>query len=196
METTILFRELANEEKDMTRQRGFTLIELLIVMAIIGIMAGFSLSAMQGALAKARDTQRKNDLRQIQIALEAFKADHGHYPTNPWAKSASGGNWIVDTSTNLPLDQAYLKNPVLDPVNTGGGYGFENWSGYTYSYYSGGWCFPAGTNYILIAHLEGDNGVHPQQYTRTGECGGWWPTSPTDTNAAYRGEYGLQAIAP
>lgn len=59
---------------------GFTLVELLVVMAIIGILAVISLANFRTSQIKARDAERKNDLRQITNALEAYMSDHGSYP--------------------------------------------------------------------------------------------------------------------
>lgn len=59
---------------------GFTLVELLVVMAIIGILAVISLANFRTSQIKARDAERKNDLRQIANALEAYMNDHGSYP--------------------------------------------------------------------------------------------------------------------
>ena len=59
---------------------GFTLVELLVVMAIIGILAVISLANFRTSQIKARDAERKNDLRQIANALEAYMSDHGSYP--------------------------------------------------------------------------------------------------------------------
>lgn len=62
-------------------KRGFTLIELLIVMAILGILATIALTSFQTSQQRARDGQRKSDLKQVSNALELYYADHGLYPS-------------------------------------------------------------------------------------------------------------------
>ena len=59
---------------------GFTLIELLMSMAIIGVLSTFGYIAYNGAQVKARDAERKSDLRQISEALELYFADYDRYP--------------------------------------------------------------------------------------------------------------------
>lgn len=87
------------------RQRGFTLIELLVVIAIIGILASFLLVNFVGVRARARDAQRKSDLKQIQAALEFYRSDNGSYPD-----SASGG---LNLLTGSPK---YLNAVPSDPT--------------------------------------------------------------------------------
>src|SRR3990167_9460895 len=60
--------------------RGFTLIELLVVIAIVGLMSGFLVANFIGIKQRARDGQRKSDLRQIQAALELYRSDNASYP--------------------------------------------------------------------------------------------------------------------
>lgn len=55
--------------------KAFTLIELLIVIAIIGILSAIILPNYMASREKARDTTRKNDLVQIQKALELYRMD-------------------------------------------------------------------------------------------------------------------------
>lgn len=53
--------------------KGFTLIELLVVISIIGILATLLIANLGGVRERARDAKRKNDLNQIQKALELYK---------------------------------------------------------------------------------------------------------------------------
>ena len=59
---------------------GFTLIELLVVISIIGILATFLIANFNAARQRARDAQRKADLRNIQTALRLYYNDK---KTNP-----------------------------------------------------------------------------------------------------------------
>ena len=64
------------------KRRGFTYLELLVSIAIISILAAASLYFFIGAQADSRDARRKSDLAQLQLALEAYKADYNTYPAS------------------------------------------------------------------------------------------------------------------
>ncbi len=55
---------------------GFTLVELLVVVGIIAILAGVTLSALSSALARARTAKCAGNLRAIGGGLLAFASDH------------------------------------------------------------------------------------------------------------------------
>ncbi|MBI5127131.1 type II secretion system protein [Candidatus Roizmanbacteria bacterium] len=59
----------------MKNKLAFTLIELLVVIAIIGTLSALFLPNFMAARERARDTQRKSDLKQIQKAFELYKQD-------------------------------------------------------------------------------------------------------------------------
>ena len=60
--------------KDKTK--FFTIIELLAVITIIGILASLLLPALNAARLKTRDTSCKNNLRQIGLSLQLYRADY------------------------------------------------------------------------------------------------------------------------
>jgi len=68
-------------------QKAFTLIEMLVVISIIGILATLVAANLNSARSRARDAQRKSDIKNIQTALRLYYNDFGGYPG-----STNGGN--------------------------------------------------------------------------------------------------------
>ncbi len=57
----------------MKKNNAFTLIEVLVVIAILAGLVAILYPNFLDVRQKTRDTQRKNDLKQIQKALELYK---------------------------------------------------------------------------------------------------------------------------
>ncbi len=68
---------------------GFTLIELIVAIGVLAIFGAFVITALNPfeQFRKTLDSERKNDLAQIQRAFEAYYQDFGRYPDD----SISGG---------------------------------------------------------------------------------------------------------
>jgi prepilin-type N-terminal cleavage/methylation domain-containing protein len=63
--------------------RGFTLLELLTAVAIIGILMGLLLTAVNVAKDSARRAKTKVELAEIVLAIKAYQAEYGRYPIGP-----------------------------------------------------------------------------------------------------------------
>jgi len=85
------------------RNIGFTLIELLVAMGIIAVLAGMAVFNFNQSRIRARDVQRKNDLSQLQKALELYRNDNmGLYP-------------IADDFQTVLMNNQYTKVIFQDP---------------------------------------------------------------------------------
>lgn len=60
--------------------RAFTLIELLTVIAIIAVLAALTVGMASAAKGARVNSRAQGDLRKLQTAIEAYKADRNAYP--------------------------------------------------------------------------------------------------------------------
>ncbi len=137
-------------KKLIFKNKGFTLIELLIVISIIGVLASLLMANFIGVRQRARDAQRKADLRQLQASLELYRADIGSYPyselTNPLPSGVCLDEDLEDENCNSTV---YMQEIPKDPM------------GDSQAYNSGDYCYDdlgsGGTRYYILACLENSN---------------------------------------
>jgi prepilin-type N-terminal cleavage/methylation domain-containing protein len=85
---------------------GFTIVELLIVIVVIGILAALVIVTYNGIQQKARDTERKTDIKALQGHFEAYWADNAKYPT-----LAQSNDSAFRTANFKGLDPASFADP-------------------------------------------------------------------------------------
>lgn len=68
-------------KKNISRKiSAFTLIELMVVITIIAILSSISITGLTSIQQKSQDTSRLASMRDIQLALEAYKSVNNKYP--------------------------------------------------------------------------------------------------------------------
>jgi type II secretion system protein G len=102
-------------------KKAFTLIELLVVISIIGVLATLLLANFNSTRSRARDAQRKSDLRNIQTALRLYYNDFGHYPAGSDSGQImgceSGGTVACTWGETFATDTAtYMSILPTDPL--------------------------------------------------------------------------------
>lgn len=96
---------------------GFTLIELLVAIAIIGLLAALTASAVQQARLAAARVQCQNNLHQIGLALHMYHDAYGVFPsgcigskTDPFQKQSWGWETML-----LPFLEEKVLHAELNP---------------------------------------------------------------------------------
>jgi prepilin-type N-terminal cleavage/methylation domain-containing protein/prepilin-type processing-associated H-X9-DG protein len=103
-------------------RRGFSLLELFVAIAIIGLLIGLLLPAVQSAREAARRAQCIGNLRQIGSAIHNYASTHLMFPPEePYGGSRYRPNFVSGFVFLLPqLDQAALFNAINMDVATHG----------------------------------------------------------------------------
>lgn len=124
----------------LSQSKGFTLIEMLVVVAVIAVLAGITLTGVGGFTSRARDTRRVGDLRSVQNYLEFYFSKCGRYPGATACGATNPSTW-ADVQSAL---NSYGAKTPADPV-----------AAKTYFY----GVSSDGLRYVLGAKLENDNRI-------------------------------------
>ncbi len=87
------------------RRGGFTLIELLVAIAIIALLVGLLLPAIQKARESANRISCANNLKQITLAMHHYHLDNEHLP--PRCVLENGATWAVLILPYLEQENLY-----------------------------------------------------------------------------------------
>jgi general secretion pathway protein G len=115
------------------RRSGFTLTELLVVIAVIGLLAGFVAPNVFKHLGTSRQAAARSQIELLGAALDAYRLDTGRYPTTEqgleslWREPLIeprptnwSGPYLRKAVPNDPWGRAYIyRNP---PAQSGAGF--------------------------------------------------------------------------
>lgn len=86
------------------QDEGFTLIELLIVIVILGILAAVVVFAVGGITDEGQTSSCKAERKTVEVAIEAYRAQEGAYPTAAADIAAflgsGGASWYAPNGSN------------------------------------------------------------------------------------------------
>ncbi len=104
-----------------TNSNGFTLVELLVVVAIIGVLAGLILPAVQNAREASRRMQCSNNLRNQGIAVLNFENAKGFLPPGRNRRNDVDWSWsfyiLPMLEQHAIQEQAIQEKAWDDPIN-------------------------------------------------------------------------------
>jgi prepilin-type N-terminal cleavage/methylation domain-containing protein len=110
-----VFRVLYNARD---RQKGFTLVELLIVIVILGVLAAIVILALGAFDDRGELAACKADVKSVEVAVEAFRADQGNYPASLNELTNPPGNYLreVPNTTEGSGEYWILYEPATGTV--------------------------------------------------------------------------------
>jgi len=118
--------------KKINMQQGFSLMELLIVMVILGMLAAIVGPALLDRLGGAQRTTAATQIKNIEVALDAYRLDMFKYPN-------SLDDLVKNTSNNPKWQKPYLRKGLpKDPWGNPYQYRRPGQEGRDYDLYSFG----------------------------------------------------------
>ncbi len=94
-------------------RRGFTLLELLVVLAILGVLIGLLLPAVQKVREAANRARCQNHLKQLALAVHGYHDSYRHFPRNGGCCNPNAvpgqWSWIAKLLPNLEQGTLYAR---------------------------------------------------------------------------------------
>lgn len=88
---------------------GFTLIELMVVIAIIGLLSSILFASFDQSRQQSRDKVRMAILKELQLSLELYRAQHGRYPEACGGTTLFAGPGLTGGDPSLHSCSIYIE---------------------------------------------------------------------------------------
>jgi prepilin-type N-terminal cleavage/methylation domain-containing protein len=115
--------------RPFARTRAFTLVEVMMVMAVIGVLVGLMLPAVQAAREAARRSACSGKLSHLGLAIHNYHSAHGQLPnygdgskgraTNWWDSQSDSNGWRLSFLVGVMpfMEQQSLWNQIQMPTS-------------------------------------------------------------------------------
>lgn len=90
--------------KNALRTAGFSLVEIIVVVSIVALLATVAATSYNEARQEARDEYRAATLKELQLALQLYKAQYGRYPERcnsgdpVWSGNVQAGSYACSNA--------------------------------------------------------------------------------------------------
>jgi type II secretion system protein G len=151
-------KNFSSLNSQISNPRGFTLIELITVIGVLGVLSAIILAVVNPLeqFNKSQDSKRKQDLAQVQRALEVYYNDFHRYP--PVYQGSNINEISTDGTSNTAIAWGHSWSPYMDvlPIDPKAAKNYAYWSDST------------GQSYAIYASL--DRGSHDPQACNNGNA--------------------------
>ena len=95
---------------------GFTLIELLVVITIIGILSAIVYANFNEARDGAKNRAWQTELKEVQLAIELYKAQNGSYPAAQTVGCAVNAGLVADSDgcSFIPVIDSFVPDFISE----------------------------------------------------------------------------------
>lgn len=90
----------------MNSDKGFSLIELILVIAVMGIIGAIVMPNFAKIGQKAKETALKSSAHTLQVGLESYFLQTGHYPE---------GNLDIEALTTALRGEEAIHTAIINP---------------------------------------------------------------------------------